>query len=606
MMNKEETRNGNDKLIYWLFVTTTVIGLYLTTWVNYLLFHSLVELFSIIVAATVFIITWNSVKYIKNPYLIIVGISYLFIGVLDLLHTLTYKGMPIFTDYDYYANQLWIASRTMESCTLLAAFLFITAKRNIKAGLVFVFYAVATTLLIASIFYWKIFPVCFIAGKGLTPFKVYSEYAICTILVACIILLIRNRSLFADQVYKFLLLSMVFTIISELSFTFYIDNYGISNLIGHYSKLFSFMMIYRAIVATGIEEPYQLIFRELNLTNETLRKEIDSRIQIEMKLEAEIYRCNQVQMALSESEFFFKESQRAASIGSYHTDFIADRWESSEIMDKIFGIDVNYTRSVQGWLDIVHPDDRDKMDRYLREEVIAKGKLFSNEYRIIRINDGATRWVHGLGEVTFDSNGAPVSLTGTIQDITERKQTELELARTSRLLSEGQKIAHLGSWEYIAETGETIWSDEEFRIYGLEPGPKSPTYEELLAKHIHPDDVASLQATFGQALQSGSVYEMDLRIVRPDGSVRLLYNRAEPHFNETGMLVSFIGTALDITEQRQAEETLRALNTELSQFNSVAVGRELRMVELKRELNELCTKAGLPQRYELNFTEDQQ
>jgi PAS domain-containing protein len=197
-------------------------------------------------------------------------------------------------------------------------------------------------------------------------------------------------------------------------------------------------------------------------------------------------------------------------------------------------------------------------------------------------------------------------LIGTIQDITERKQTELELARTSRLLFEGQKIAHLGSWEYIAETGETIWSDEEFRIYGLEPGPKSPTYEELLARHIHPDDVAPLQALFGQALRTGSIFEMDLRIVRPDGSVRLLYNRAEPHFDETGRLVSFIGTALDITEQRKAEVELHVLNKELSQFNSVAVGRELRMVELKRELNELCTKAGLPQRYELNFTEDQQ
>jgi hypothetical protein len=298
-MNPEVAEGGNskNKVMYWIVTITTVIGLYLTTHVNYLLFHSLVELFSIIVAATVFIITWNSVKYIKNPYLIMVGISYLFISLLDLLHTISYKGMPIFTDYDYYANQLWIAARAMESCTLLAAFLLLFAHRNVKAGLIFIFYAFVTSLLIFSIFYWKIFPVCFIAGKGLTAFKVYSEYVICIIIAASIVMLIRNKSLFTESVYKLLLLSMIYTIISELSFTFYIDNYGISNLVGHFFKLFSFMMIYHAIIATGIEEPYHLIFKELNLTNDSLREEIDLRKRTEMERESVI---NSLKFALEE------------------------------------------------------------------------------------------------------------------------------------------------------------------------------------------------------------------------------------------------------------------------------------------------------------------
>ena len=291
------SKNSHSKM-NWLFIITMVTGLYLTTKVNYLLFHSLIELFSIIVASTVFIITWNSVKYLKNPYLITVGISYLFIGVLDLLHTLSYKGMPIFTDYDYYANQLWIAARSLESCTLLAAFLLLFVQKSIRAGFIFLFYSLVTSLLIASIFYWKIFPVCFIAGKGLTDFKVYSEYVICTILVASIVLLMKNKGRFADSVYKLLFLSMSYTIISELAFTFYIDNYGISNLIGHYFKLFSFMMIYRAIVATGIEEPYQLIFKELNQTNEKLHKEIDSRVKIETELESEINERKSAEEAL--------------------------------------------------------------------------------------------------------------------------------------------------------------------------------------------------------------------------------------------------------------------------------------------------------------------
>lgn len=226
---------------YWLFIFTCVVGLYLTSLVSYLLFHSLAELFSIVVASCVFIITWKSVRYITNPYLIMVGISYLFIAILDLLHTLAYKGMPIFTDYAYYANQLWIAARYLESITLCTAFALLLTGRRVRPGALFIGYSIITTLLIAAIFIWKIFPVCFVDGTGLTPFKICSEYLICTILLFSGYLLHKNRHHFTDKVYRLVLLSIVFTIISELAFTFYVDNYGLSNLVGHYFKLFSFL-----------------------------------------------------------------------------------------------------------------------------------------------------------------------------------------------------------------------------------------------------------------------------------------------------------------------------------------------------------------------------
>jgi len=288
MTKISEQVSSHNRIFYWFFMITLMTGLYLTTKVNYILFHSIAELFSVVVAASVFIITWNSVKYIKNPYLITVGISYLFIGILDLLHTLAYKGMPIFTDYDYYANQLWIAARSMEGITLLAAFVLLYRKQEARVGIVFLCYATVTALLVSSIFYWKIFPICFVEGKGLTPFKIYSEYAICSILVVSSILLMKNRSIFAEKIYRLLLLSIVYAVISELSFTFYIDNYGISNIVGHFFKIFSFMMIYRAIISIGIEEPYALIFKELRVTNENLQKEIELRKKTEFDLEAEI------------------------------------------------------------------------------------------------------------------------------------------------------------------------------------------------------------------------------------------------------------------------------------------------------------------------------
>jgi len=201
--------NDSSRLFYRSIIVFTLVGLYLTIHVNYLLFHSIAEMVSIVVAAAVFIVTWSSIRYIQNPYLITVGISYLFIGIIDLLHTLSYKGMPIFTDYDYYANQLWIGARYLESLTLLVSFGLLLGHRKVSKKTVFSLYLGITALLLATIFYWKIFPECFVEGKGLTPFKIYSEYLICSILFISLFLLRKNREKFKFQVYQLLFYSIV-------------------------------------------------------------------------------------------------------------------------------------------------------------------------------------------------------------------------------------------------------------------------------------------------------------------------------------------------------------------------------------------------------------
>ncbi len=270
-----------------LLFTIALAGLYLTTFVNYLLFHTLAEFFSIVVASSVFMITWNSKNYIKNQYLLFIGIAYFFIAFLDLLHTLAYKGMPIFTDYDYYANQLWIAARYMESITLMFAFYFLGSEDSsrFKPEVIFTIYLLLTAFSVLCIFTWKIFPVCFDDGTGLTPFKKNSEYIICLILSIGLLLLHKNKERFDKDIYLLLFLSILCTMVSELAFTFYISNYGISNLVGHYFKIFSFYLIYKAIVETGIREPYNIIFKELDASNKSLKKEISARIKIEKERE---------------------------------------------------------------------------------------------------------------------------------------------------------------------------------------------------------------------------------------------------------------------------------------------------------------------------------
>ena len=125
---------------------------------------------------------------------------------------------------------------------------------------------------------------------------------------------------------------------------------------------------------------------------------------------------------LQESEFFFRESQKAAKIGSYKFDISTGIWTSSEVLDEIFGIEEDFIRDINGWEQLIFPDDLPMMDRHLKIEVIQEKQPFNKEYRIFRKSDGALRWVHGMGQLLFDKNGTVLFMIGTIQDITERKK----------------------------------------------------------------------------------------------------------------------------------------------------------------------------------------
>jgi hypothetical protein len=239
----------------------SLIGLYLISRYSYPAFHTIAELFSITIGFSLFMLIWNSRRIIDNNYLIFIGIAYLFVASIDLVHTLAYKKIDIFIGYGTnLPTQLWIAARYMESLSLLAAPFVMRGK--LKSGWILAGYAALTSLLLISIFQ-EIFPDCYVDGIGLTGFKIVSEYLISAILLCALVLLLRRGKEFDRDVLVLLVLSIVVTIASELAFTFYVDFYDIPNMIGHYLKIISFYLIYKAIIETGLAKPYNLMFRNL-------------------------------------------------------------------------------------------------------------------------------------------------------------------------------------------------------------------------------------------------------------------------------------------------------------------------------------------------------
>lgn len=261
---------------------------------------------------------------------------------------------------------------------------------------------------------------------------------------------------------------------------------------------------------------------------------------------------------LRESEFFIKESQLAAFIGSYKYDFQKDIWESSEVMDQIFGIDHAYPHNAKGWLDIVHPDDREMMGNYLREEVQLKRRPFEKEYRIVRKSDGKIRWVFGLGKVGVDSRGDVVSMVGTIQDITERKEAEFRLRESERALT--TLVSNLSGFAYRCKN-DSDWTMEYISegVLALTGYPSSDFLSQNVTYNsiIHPEDRVMVWRDIQQALQENRPFQIVYRIRTAAKDVRWFWEQGRGVFGSDGRLLALEGFITDITDRQKFELALQ-------------------------------------------------
>jgi PAS domain S-box-containing protein len=179
------------------------------------------------------------------------------------------------------------------------------------------------------------------------------------------------------------------------------------------------------------------------------------------------------------------------------------------------------------------------------------------------------------------------------QEIAERKRAGEALHQGQIDLDRAQEVGQIGSWRLDVHRDVLTWSDENHRIFGIPKGTPM-TYETFLST-VYPDDREYVDSSWIAGL-AGKPYDIEHRIV-VDGKTKWVREKAYLEFDNNGGLLGGFGITQDITERKRAEEELRARNAELTEFNSLMVDRELRMIELKEEVNALCRQAGEPPRY---------
>ena len=378
-----------------------LLALYLTSLYSILLFYVLADLVSIVVGLSVFVIAWNSWECLKNSYLLFLGVAFLFVSGLNLLHVLAYKDLGIFRGFDNNLSlQSWIAAGYMLSCSFFIAPLLL--KKNLKPGLVFAAFAVVSTFLFLSFFPFRLFPDCYIEGVGPTPFKIVSEIVICLIFLASVAVLVKNRSHFEPRVVSLLIWATALIAASEIAVVLYASVYDLPNQIGHCLRIAAFYLIYKALVETGFKEPYALLLRELRNEHEALRASEAQKQAILDGITAHIAFLN------TDRQILWANRAAADWMGKTPSEIIGHHCR--ELYDSL-----------------IQPDEKSPITRALKT-----GKSLHEE---IILSDGGVFTLSS--EPVFAPDGSVLGVVLIGEEITERKAAEELVNQTRRLSSIG-------------------------------------------------------------------------------------------------------------------------------------------------------------------------
>lgn len=484
------------------------LGFYVVNWHGYVVFHTGVELFIAVVAACVFVVGWNGRRYLDSGFQLILAVSCLFLALFHALHLLAYKGLAIIGEGSNTATQLWLGTRYLAAATFVLAPFFI--KRRLNVNLLLSAYAISAGFLLLSIFTWRIFPESFSETDGLTTFKIISECVISGLFVLAMFLLWRQRKALYENVFRPLFMGMGAGIAAEILFMFYRDVYGVFNMLGHLLVLFSFVMIYKALVEASLRRPYQTLFRELKRSEERYKN------LVELSPDAVlIYRENSIVFANTAAVSLF--------VAANDLELLA-----------------------LSPFDIFHPDSH----ALLRQRIGLLehgGAAPLAEVKIQRL-DGTARTVEMAASSLSDHGGAAILVI--LRDVTDRKRSEEALRESEQRFRSVVEANMIGVVFANTKTGQITDANGEYlRIIGRQ---RSELEAGLLNyREITPPDALARQDDIVRSADAGKVLQpFEKEYVRPDGS-RVPVIIGGSFLDDIGeRVVAFV---LDYTDHKQAE-----------------------------------------------------
>jgi PAS domain S-box-containing protein len=569
--------------------------LYFCSLYSYRLFLAIAVIFSICVETAVFIITWNSRRYIKNNYLIIIGIASLHICVMQFIYLMSYSGVS--PESESFGSQVWIAMRSVESTVLLASFLSVGLKKNVRISMLLAIFTFLTAGHLLSIFVWRIFPVCYAEGVGFTPFKIGCEFLICSALLAAILVLRIHKDKFDGKIYILLFTSLLSAVLSNLCFAANAGLYGPMNIMGHYFEMISYFFVYLAIVRTGVKEPYNLIFREISLTAQKLFEQnqvLSSKTITDSRTMKEYLDLLQRQYSTLNRQAKLLDLSSEA-IFAWEMDGPIVYWNQGA--EKIYGYTAN--DAIGHIPHILLKPQVPGGGEQVKASLLEKGSWTG--YAEQTSKDGRVRIIETRMQVIPNQSGADTVLE-TNRDVTEKIGVENEMKKNTAALK-----------NIINSTDDFIWSvDIDYRIihfnqaffdliqknYDLALAPGLPFLDCL-----PPQEAAAYREMLDRVKNDGD-YTVDMRSFRGEKYISFSFHQV----NLNAKLIEITVFGRDMTERIKAEQEIIHLNSSLEARidertkdlrESLDTIRSLTMLithDLKAPLYEISVYAGLLQK----------
>lgn len=331
------------------------------------------------------------------------------------------------------------------------------------------------------------------------------------------------------------------------------------------------LKIYETAIATGEVQIYE---HQLTKFGKTVYEEVRIAPYCENELLVivrDITDRKQTEQELQNVTDRLTLALKSASIGIWEWNIANNCLIWDERTYELYGVNPDHEPDAYlAWASRVHPSDR----QFAENEVqlaLSGAKDYEPEFRIV-LQDGSIRYIKAYATVQRNDEGIPQRMLGINFDITNRKLAEAQLIKTDTHLKTAQRIGKLGSWEFEVSTGILTWSEEVFRIYGLEPNTAPPSYEEL-QQYIHPDDWEHFHHTVQTAINYQKAYDLEHRIIQANGRLIYVLAKGEMVYDNSGQLTHIIGTAIDITDSKIAEQNLQNLTDRLTlALKSAAIG----------------------------------